>query len=101
MKEKRFGDFNLDDIHVCISCGLCHKQVECAGIYHCPNVACTVSGNSGFRSELKSFKEEGSQHTVDVNEWISRVEKTIPKIKDAAIRAATEYSLFKLKTENK
>jgi len=96
-RERRFGDFTLEETYVCMSCGLSHKQVECSGIYGCPNIACTISGNANFRTKLKSYRQDGSSHTVDVEEWIQEVEKNIPLIEDAAIKAATEYSLFKLK----
>lgn len=54
----------------CQSCHIVHKQVECIGIFHCPNALCRGSGGAWFRHKLDSYKETHSgMHTVDEEEY--------------------------------
>lgn len=84
------------DMYTCISCGLNHKDVECSGIYYCPNVLCTVAGNEYFRYKLDSYEEVDSQHhTVDPVEWLYKGLKAAEEVKDSAIREAIKKSARK------
>jgi len=55
----------------CQSCGWVSENVECIGIWHCPNAFCRGSGGAWFRDTLKSYKDcdDGVSHTVDDKEW--------------------------------
>jgi len=60
-----------DDIYTCRGCGLSSKNVECAGIYYCPNPLCTSSGAAPHRAKMKSFQEDkNGRHTVDPDEML-------------------------------
>lgn len=69
------------DIYQCASCGLKDKNVECVGIFHCPNDLCKGSGAAYFRHTLQSFKEEGGGHSVDEIEWLYRARKSMKEKK--------------------
>lgn len=64
------------DMYTCGSCGYKDKQVECAGMFHCPNALCTGAGGAWFRATLKSYKDiDGNmygcgRHTVDELEYL-------------------------------
>lgn len=82
------------DPNTCISCGLTHRLVEAGGVYHCPNKACTVSGNANYRSSLPSFRElSDGTHTVDWKEWALAASKEShedPEIAAAIVRSAAK-----------
>lgn len=59
----------MDDISRCSFCGYESEDVECAGIYYCPNPICQGCGAAWFRQNMKSFTELPSgKHTIDVVE---------------------------------
>ena len=60
------------DMYTCHYCTLKDKNVECGGMFHCPNDLCTGPGAAYFRSTLQSFEEEGEKHTVNEIEWLWR-----------------------------
>lgn len=53
------------DIYKCCGCGLVREDVECSGIYYCPNPVCTATGSYWNKTKLKSFKDEGGKYYVD------------------------------------
>ena len=59
------------DIYKCYYCTIGHhKDVECGGIYYCPNPLCTGPGGAWCRHKLASYKEEeGGRHSVNWSEW--------------------------------
>lgn len=85
----------MSEMHTCMSCGLTHSLVECRGIFHCPNKACAVSGNAGFRMTLPSYRENGDgSHSVDGREWA--LAAMTESHEDPAIAAAIDKSALKL-----
>lgn len=78
----------------CRGCGLTHKRVECAGIYHCPNPACMSSGAAIHRMKLTSYQQNASgTHTVDPQEVIDTARAHLWNESDQAIKAAIEKML--------
>lgn len=53
----------------CFYCGLRDGKVEAGGIWYCPNGHCPGPGGAWFRAKLKSYRDDGSGHTVDGDEW--------------------------------
>jgi ribosomal protein L37AE/L43A len=60
-----------NDMYTCGACGITHKQVECKGMWYCPNALCKGAGGAWFKQTLDSYKEinANGQHTIDENEW--------------------------------
>jgi len=55
----------------CHYCGLHDENVECGGIYYCPNPLCLGPGAAYFRSKMKSYEEsENGKHSVNPSEII-------------------------------
>lgn len=48
----------------CFSCGILHEEVECKGIYYCPNALCPGYGATWFRATLDSYEEDRYGHIV-------------------------------------
>lgn len=92
----------LDDIYTCIGCGLTHRRVECKGIYYCPNVMCTASGNYNFRSTIPSTVETKRGHEVDLGDWVEAGYRYLSEHKDidpeieAAIRGSMRKRIVEL-----
>lgn len=85
-----------EDLYTCQSCGLKDNNVECRGIFHCPNPRCRGSGGAWFRSKLQSFKiVDNQQHEVDEVEWGYAADlyiSTHPELKaklDSMVKAKT------------
>jgi hypothetical protein len=82
-------------IHCCAYCGLVHKDVEAAGIYHCPNVACPGPGAASWRAKLASYREvENDRHTVDPLEVIDAARARLHFETDETIKAAVCRSVL-------
>jgi hypothetical protein len=86
------------NINQCVSCGLIHEDVECGGIYYCPNPACTVCGSEWFKHGLKSYRSKGyNTYTVDPEEMILAVMEIFmelePCIRKAALRSLKKHWL--------
>lgn len=87
----------LPEKETCSSCGLVHKEVECRGIYYCPNPLCTISGTASHRSKFKSRKETSDGgYTIDPEEAVVEglrqvVDRRDTEILDAAIKKLVEY----------
>jgi hypothetical protein len=64
-----FGDPDRECIHTCHSCGYHDKDVECSGVYFCPNPLCRMCGASWIADGLKKVDVPGTNgYTVDGNE---------------------------------
>lgn len=96
-EDPKFGDLTLADQYKCYYCGLSHIKVEAGGMWGCPNIACSGPGNAYFRRSLKSFRDEGDKHSIDLEEWEGKVRELLPAITDPGIYKATEHSLWKLR----
>lgn len=60
-------------IETCQSCKIIHPEVECIGIYHCPNALCSGCGGAWFREKLDSYKQINEmEHTVCEKEWLEK-----------------------------
>lgn len=79
-----------DTIYTCWYCGLHHTKVEASGVWYCPNPLCTGPGGAWFRTTLKSFKDEGQQHSVDPVEWLEQG-LAVP-VEDPVIEAGRQAS---------
>lgn len=67
-----------DKVYTCVGCGLHHKLVEAGGIWYCPNILCSATGNAHYRAKLKSYREEpDSKHSVDWYDWIATAFKDL------------------------
>jgi hypothetical protein len=94
--EIKFGSKDLADHYTCFYCGLAHKKVEAGGMWWCPNVTCAGPGNSYFRTKLKSYKETGSQHTVDTKEWSDKATEELETATDADLIDAIKAGIKKM-----
>jgi len=95
-----FFDLSKEDkgSYHCRSCTLYHKNVECGGVWYCPNPKCKGSGGSWFRSTLKSYKElkvDGS-HTIDEEEWDKKSDEYILNL---VKKENNPVKLFRIKEE--
>ena len=62
-----------ENTYTCFYCHITHDQVECQGIWYCPNALCTGPGGAWFRGTLKSYMEvPNGRHTVDEKEWLKK-----------------------------
>lgn len=57
------GERVVREIGRCIGCGSTDPEVECGGIYHCPNRYCLASGAWNLR--LKSGYQDGEGRQTD------------------------------------
>ncbi len=63
---------NKEKINICSSCKISHPEVECSGIFYCPNALCKGVGGAWFRYRLDSYKEYSTYHTVDEDEYLEK-----------------------------
>jgi hypothetical protein len=94
--EIKFGPKDLADHYTCYYCRLAHKNVEAGGMWGCPNITCTGPGNSYYRSKLKSFREEGSKHSVDTQEWLEKVREDNKSVTDPDLIEAVKAGIKKM-----
>lgn len=95
MKKRKsiFSDAPPSD--VCGGCGLTGKGVEAGGIWACANPLCSATGASWFRATLKSYKDQGSDHSVDPIEWTimglkHAIDSKDNRILEAAVNSAAK-----------
>ena len=103
-RENVFGHFQTVTksdfpIHcTCYYCGLSHREVEAGGMWRCPNIACKGPGNANWRKEnLKSYVDKGHYHTVDLEEWVKKIEEQYETL-DEAIQEAVKDTMKKIST---
>jgi hypothetical protein len=88
------------DIYVCLYCTIGHHEdVECGGIYYCPNPLCSGSGGSWMRCQIPSYQEEeNGRHSVDWTEWRKRAREYLMELptRDEAVWRAFEVEEAKI-----
>lgn len=83
----------------CGSCGVVDKEVEAAGIYHCPIEVCHSAGAAYHREKWDSYKVveggPGGRHTIDPKEAVDRCNKllqgTLPNRHRAAVMRMLQF----------
>lgn len=76
-------------VYRCGGCGLHHPEVECGGIYYCPNPLCRSVGAFWFRAKLDSYVDNGDRtYGIDLVELL--YEGIAAKLDDADIAAARD-----------
>jgi hypothetical protein len=84
----------LEPDDLCGGCGIRSPDVECRGIYYCPNVLCTMSGATYLKSCLNSYRQsESGKWTVDPVELFELGERLIAKEVDQDMKVAMLKSL--------
>jgi len=84
------------DVYTCFYCGFKRDDVEAGGIWYCPNMLCSGPGSGGFRSTLKSYKEDKTGHTVDERDWIGAAFIKLYELDDPELEQKVKESAMKM-----
>lgn len=88
------GDLT-NPIYKCHGCDLISDEVECSGIYYCPNKLCFTSDATQHKRNLKTFKETPENTTVDPIEVISWGQDLINQETNIILKEAMGRSMKK------
>ena len=83
-------------IYLCKACRLFHPDVECAGIYYCPNPLCTAAGGAPHRHAFDQ-NPTLNQQSIDVAAWLAWGEGL--QIEDPEIRKARDYQALLIRAK--
>lgn len=90
-----FDKNKIDPIYVCCGCGIHHPDVECAGIYHCPNPLCTATGAAYWRAKMKSYRDvDGHKHTIDPDEMVEIGKERLETETDEELRKGIKAGIL-------
>jgi hypothetical protein len=97
-----FDESKRDPIYECCGCGIYHPEVECAGIFFCPNPLCPSCGAAYWRSKMKSFRDiNGHKHTVDPEEMVEIGRERLKVEADEELRRGIEAGVLYWSGEDK
>lgn len=66
------------NINECYDCKLIDKDVECSGIYYCPNPFCGMSGATGWK--IKNLNVKETQSGIELLNYDGWLEKGMAQI---------------------